>query len=292
MATQEDIQAHYDLDNDFFALFLDHDYRVYSCGVWKSAATLEEAQKHKLARLSRFAQLADGQKVLDVGCGWGGLMRYITDQYAQSNVHGLTLSEAQFKYIQSVPKAGVSVELRAWQDFSVLEKKFDAIISIGAFEHFASMDDHIHSRHRQIYADFFDWCRLVSTNDACIGLQTIVINRAPTNIGEVRDARYLLEKVFPGSALPSVSDIQAAMVDKYEIVELRLIGQDYARTLAEWNNRLIANSDKIVARYGAPVFEHYRTYFDAAKRSFETGFVDLLQVSLRRPKTIKIHTSK
>lgn len=292
MATKEDIQAHYDLDNDFFALFLDSNYRVYSCGVWQSATTLEQAQQHKLARLSKFAQLADGQKVIDVGCGWGGLMRYITDQYPQSNVHGLTLSEAQLKYIQSVPKASVSLELRSWQDFVEPEKKFDAIISIGAFEHFASMDDHIHSRHRQIYANFFDWCRLVSTKDAYVGLQTIVNNRAPNSLSEVRDARYLLEKVFPGSALPSVSDIQAALVDRYEIVELRLIGQDYARTLAEWNTRLIANKDIIISRYGEAVFNHYRTYFDAAMRTFESGFVDLLQVSLRRPKTIKIHSTK
>ncbi len=292
MATQQDIQAHYDLDNDFFALFLDRDYRVYSCGVWQDATTLEEAQKNKLARLSQFAHLADGQKVLDVGCGWGGLMRYITSQYASSQAHGLTLSSAQYAYVQSVPKANIAVELRAWQDFAVPEKKFDAIISIGAFEHFASVEDHVASRHRQVYANFFDWCRQVSTNEACVGLQTIVINRAPINIGEVRDSRYLLDKVFPGSALPAVSDIQAALVDKYEIVELRLIGQDYARTLTEWNNRLIANSEKIIAHYGAPVFEHYRTYFDAARHSFESGFVDLLQVSLRRPKTIKIHTSK
>jgi len=292
MATQADIQAHYDLDNDFFALFLDHDYRVYSCGVWQSASSLEEAQKRKLERLSKFAHLVDGQHVLDVGCGWGGLMQYITDQFPKSSVHGLTLSSAQYAHIQSVPKARIAVSLRAWQDYAPSEKKFDAIISIGAFEHFASMEDHIHSRHRQIYINFFEWCRQVTTSDAYVGLQTIVINRAPINIGEVRDSRYLLEKVFPGSALPSVSDVQAALVDLYEIVELRLIGQDYARTLNEWNIRLLANRDLIIEKYGAHVFDHYRTYFDAAKRTFESGFVDLLQVSLRQPKAIKIHTSK
>jgi cyclopropane-fatty-acyl-phospholipid synthase len=292
MATQEDIQAHYDLDNDFFALFLDHDYRVYSCAVWQSASSLEEAQKRKLERLSKFAHLKDGQNVLDVGCGWGGLMQYITDQFPKSKVHGLTLSSAQYAHIQSVPKASISVSLRAWQDYSPPENKFDAVISIGAFEHFASMEDHVNSRHRQIYINFFEWCRQVTNSDAYVGLQTIVINRAPVNIGEVRDSRYLLDKVFPGSALPSVSDVQAAMVDLYEIVELRLIGQDYARTLNEWNIRLLANRDLIIEKYGEYVFDHYRTYFDAAKRTFESGFVDLLQVSLRQPKAIKIHSSK
>lgn len=292
MATQEDIQSHYDLDNDFFALFLDDNYRVYSCGVWKTALNLEDAQKHKLERLSRFAHLADGQSVLDVGCGWGGLMRYVTTQYPSSKIHGLTLSTKQFEYIQSTPKAGVSVDLCAWQQFQLPEKKFDAIISIGAFEHFASVEDHSASQHRKVYSDFFDWCRLASTDDAYIGLQTIVINRAPNSIGELRDSRYLLDKVFPGSALPSISDIQAAIVDKYEISEIRLIGQDYARTLAEWDKRLTANSEKIIDRYGESVFTHYRTYFDAARRCFETGYVDLLQVSLRKAKTIKILSSK
>ena len=288
MATQEDIQSHYDLDNDFFALFLDNDYRVYSCGVWKSALNLEDAQKHKLERLSKFAHLADGQTVLDVGCGWGGLMQYVTTQYPNTKIHGLTLSTKQFEYIQSTPKVGISANLCAWQKFASPQKKFDAIISIGAFEHFASVEDHSASLHRKVYSDFFNWCKSVSTADAFIGLQTIVINRTPNSIGELRDSRYLLEKVFPGSALPSVSDIQAAIVDKYEISEIRLIGQDYARTLAEWDKRLIANSNKIIDHYGESVFDHYRTYFDAAKRCFETGYVDLLQVSLRKAKAIKI----
>jgi cyclopropane-fatty-acyl-phospholipid synthase len=178
--------------------------------------------------------------------------------------------------------------LCSWQDFSPSERKFDSIISIGAFEHFASYEDHAASRQRNVYKSFFDWCQSVSTPEAQIGLQTIVINRAPNSISEVRDSRYLLNKVFPGSALPSISDIQAAIIDKYEISEVRRIGLDYARTLFEWNKRLVLKKDKIIERYGQDLFDHYRTYFDSAQRCFESGYVDLYQVSLSRVKPLRI----
>lgn len=290
MASRSDIEYHYDVDNDFFALFLDKKYRAYSCGVWKDAADLEQAQEDKLDRLCRYANVSLGHHVIDVGCGWGGLMNRIVDKYPDTHVHGLTLSTEQFDYVNSMRNQQLSVDLSAWQDFSPPERKFDAIISIGAFEHFASFEDQAAYRHRDIYKAFFDWCQVVSTPDAQIGLQAIVISRAPNSISELRDSRYLLEKVFPGSALPSISDIQAAIVDKYEISAVRRIGLDYARTLSEWNKRLQLHERTIIERYGQALFDHYRTYFDSAQRCFETGYIDLYQVSLRRVKPLRVTT--
>ncbi len=288
MATQSDIEHHYDVDNDFFALFLDTQYRAYSCGVWKSATSLEQAQKDKLDRLCRYANVKENHQVIDIGCGWGGLMHYIVESYPNTQVKGLTLSTQQFKYIKSLKQAKNSVELRAWQDYLVPERKFDSIISIGAFEHFASFEDHLQSRQRDRYKEFFDWCLGISTSDAQIGLQTIVINRAPNSISEVRDTRYLLDKVFPGSALPSISDIQTSIIDKYEISAIRRIGLDYARTLFEWNKRLEFNQNLVINLYGQALYEHYQTYFDAAKRCFESEYIDLLQVSLRRVQQLRV----
>lgn len=288
MATKADIEHHYDVNNDFFALFLDKKYRAYSCGVWKSAEDLEQAQADKLDRLCRYANVQSGHSVIDVGCGWGGIMRYVVERYSDTHIHGLTLSTEQFEYVRSNSDPRLLVELRAWQDYPPLERKFDSIISIGAFEHFASLEDHAAARQRDIYKSFFDWCQRVSTHNAQIGLQTIVINRAPNSISELRDSRYLLDKVFPGSALPSISDIQAAIIDKYEISSVRRIGLDYARTLSEWNNRLVLNKDKVIECYGQKLFDHYRTYFDAARRCFETGYIDLYQASLSRVKPLRI----
>ena len=288
MASQADIAHHYDVDNDFFALFLDKKYRAYSCGVWKKAITLEQAQEDKFDRLCRYANVTQGHDVIEIGCGWGGLMNTVLDKYPNTSVHGLTLSTEQFEFINSASRPNLSLDLRSWQDYIPPERKFDSIISIGAFEHFASFQDQAESRQRDIYKTFFDWCLSVSTSEAQIGLQTIVIARAPNSLSELRDSRYLLDKVFPGSALPSISDIQAAIVDKYEISAVHRIGLDYARTLFEWNKRLEFNQNKIVERYGQELFDHYRTYFDAARRCFETGYVDLYQVSLRRAKPLRI----
>lgn len=292
MASKADIEHHYDVDNDFFALFLDKKYRAYSCGVWKSAIDLEQAQEDKLDRLCRYANVLQDHRVIDVGCGWGGLMKRIIEKYPSTHVHGLTLSTQQFEYVNSTRNQQLSVDLCSWQDYQSPERKFDSIISIGAFEHFASFEDHAASRQRDIYKAFFDWCQTISTSDAQIGLQAIVISRAPNSISELRDSRYLLEKVFPGSALPSIGDIQAAIIDKYEISAARRIGLDYARTLIEWNKRLVLNKDKIIDRYGPALFDHYRTYFDSAQRCFETGYVDLFQVSLKRVKPLRILSNK
>lgn len=288
MASQADIAHHYDVDNDFFALFLDKKYRAYSCGVWEKAVDLEQAQEDKFDRLCRYANVSQDHHVIEIGCGWGGLMNTIVEKYPNTHVHGLTLSKEQFKFINTTSKPNISLELCSWQDYTPPERKFDSIISIGAFEHFASFEDQAASRQRDIYKIFFDWCLSISTADAQIGLQTIVISRAPNTLSELRDSRYLLDKVFPGSALPSISDIQAAIIDKYEISAVRRIGLDYARTLLEWNKRLELNKDKIVEHYGQELYDHYRTYFDAARRCFETGYVDLYQVSLKRVKPLRI----
>ncbi len=288
MASKADIEHHYDVDNDFFALFLDKKYRAYSCGVWETALDLEQAQEDKLDRLCRYANVMQGHQVIDIGCGWGGLMNRITEKYPDTHVHGLTLSTQQFEYVNSMRSSSLSVDLCSWQDYLSPVRKFDSIISIGAFEHFATFQDHVAFRQRDIYKTFFDWCLNISTPDAQIGLQTIVISRAPNSLSELRDSRYLLDKVFPGSALPSISDIQAAIIDKYEISAVRRIGLDYARTLSEWNIRLELNKDKILEHYGQILFDHYRTYFDSAQRCFESGYVDLYQVSLRRVKPLRV----
>ena len=290
MASKADIEHHYDVDNDFFALFLDKKYRAYSCGVWKKASDLEQAQEDKFKRLCQYANVTQGDKIIDIGCGWGGLLHHIIDHYPNSQVHGLTLSTQQFEYVNQDRNQSLSVDLRSWQDYSVSEHKFDSIISIGAFEHFASFNDQAGSKQRDIYQTFFEWCQSISTSEAQIGLQTIVISRAPNSLSELRDSRYLLNKVFPGSALPTISDIQAAIIDKYEISAVSRIGLDYARTLNEWRQRLVLNKEMIIERYGQNLFNHYIIYFDAAQRCFESGYVDLYQVSLKRVKPVRILT--
>lgn len=283
MATRAQIAFHYDVDNDFYSLILDDKHRAYSCAVWDQAHDLDTAQGNKIARMCRYAGMQPGHRIVDVGCGWGGLMLHAVQELGTASAHGLTLSTEQFNYIRAGAAPRVSVSLQSWTEHRAPHCSYDAVVSIGAFEHFASREDRARNEHRQVYVRFFDWCLTVSTVQAQVGLQTIVTARAPRSLQELRDTRYLLENVFPGSTLPTVADIQAATVDRYEFLDFRRIGLDYARTLQCWSERLHANADHIVARYGDSLFQHFATYFAAAERSFRSGLVDLLQLSLRRP---------
>ena len=115
-----------------------------------------------------------------------------------------------------------------------------------------------------------------------IGLQTIITPRKPANLRELRDTKYLLKYVFPGTASPTFNDIEAAISGRYEIIQQQNIGSHYCRTLIEWQKRLRENEAEILKRFGNQLFEHYDRYFSMALRGFESGLLDLLQVSLKR----------
>ncbi|WP_047534082.1 class I SAM-dependent methyltransferase [Methylotenera sp. N17] len=287
MATKEDIEQHYDVDNEFYALFLDDKYLGYTCGVWDTATTIEQSQTDKFERLCNYSHVKSGGKVLDVGCGWGGLSTYINENFSNTHVHGLTLSTKQLEYVNSANNPIASAELCAWQDFQPPETKFDAVISIGCLEHFATYEDSISGKQREIYKQFFDWCLSVTTPDAYVGLQTIIITRLPNNIDELRDS-WLVHKIFPGSALASISDLQEAVIDKYEISAVSRIGHDYVPTLQAWSEKMLQNKEALIAQYGQVLFDEYLAYFDGARRCFETGYFDLYQVSLKRAQPTRI----
>ena len=288
MASQADIESHYDVDNDFFALFLDENYLGYTCGVWDKANNLEESQLAKFERLSNFAKIEKEDSVIDVGCGWGGLLKYIVDERGANWAHGVTLSSNQSEYINNLRKSRVSADNLSWEDYVNNDKKFDAIVCVCALEHFATFEENVAGKQREVYKVFFDWCLNISTIDAYIGLQSIVITRPPKNLAELRGAKYLQEKVFPGSALSSISDIQASIIDKYEIVEATTIGQDYVLTLEAWKKNLIQNKAKVITKYGQALFDHYITYFDSAITCFSEGYWDVFQASLKRAVSPKV----
>ena len=281
MATKHDVQYHYDVSNDFFKLFLDDKYRVYSCGVWKNATNLEQAQENKLRRIANFARIKKGNHVLDIGCGWGGMLEYCVNTLEVSSATGITLSQAQYQYLMQKKLSAVSLKLCSWLDLNN-EKRFDAIVSVGAMEHFASLKERKNGRHLDVYENFFRCCANLSKKQAYLGLQTIVTLKKPETLQSMRDTHYLLKYVFPGSVLPDISSLQLAMNKWYEPENLKTIGLDYARTLQEWKIRLNQNKDKIIKQYGETLLIHYNHYFDAAIRSFEKGYISLLQMSLRK----------
>lgn len=279
MATQDEISYHYDVGSDFFEQFLDRNHRAYSCAVWDNTHSLEEAQTNKLARLAMYAGVKPGARVLDIGCGWGGMMSYAVDTLGARSASGITLSRDQYHFVKLLNRDDLEPLLTSWEDYAP-DSPFESLVSIGAFEHFASLKDRFENQHRNVYQRFFEWCRSISTKNAFLGLQSIVTSRQPETREEINDTRYLLKNVFPGSALPSVSDIVAASKDTYEIIELKQIGLHYARTLSAWKIRLSKSEEVVKEKFGGDVYDHYIRYFDAAKRAFERGLVNLVQLSM------------
>ena len=223
MASMGEVQHHYDAGNELFALFLDHQYRVYSCGVWDGVTTLEAAQEQKLRRMTDYAGVAAGHSVLDIGCGWGGGLDYCIRTRMCLRAVGLTLSSKQERYIKERALAGTEVHLCSYADFRSAEL-FDAVISIGALEHFASLDDYRANRQIEVYREFFRCCSALSTDAAGLGLQTIAVGKRPDTMQSRRDTHYLLQRVFPGSVLPHIGDLLVAAHGYYEPSELRTIG--------------------------------------------------------------------
>jgi cyclopropane-fatty-acyl-phospholipid synthase len=222
-----------------------------------------------------------GDNVLDIGCGWGGMLEYCVSARLVNSIQGITLSNAQYDYINQNKKPKISADLCSWANFSG-ESTFDSIVSIGAMEHFSSIEDRRLGKHIEVYRYFFQRCADLSKKNSYLGLQTIVTMKNPNTLQSMKDTHYLLTHVFPGSALPEIKDLQIAMHNLYEPVELRTIGLDYARTLLEWKKRLTNHKEIILNKYGEKLWLHYHRYFDAAIRGFKNGYTSLLQVSLRK----------
>ncbi len=280
MANQQDIQFHYDVDNDFFKLFLDQKYKVYSCAVWDNVTTLEEAQFNKLKRIADFAHIKPGQHILDIGCGWGGMLEYCLKERSVKSACGLTLSDAQYQAIYKKCHPHLTVHLQSWRDFK--SASFDAIISIGAMEHFVTLQDRKLNKHIDIYRDFFRKCFELSKEQAYLGLQTIIALKKPDSLSSLKDVHYLLNHVFPGSALPEMQDLRIAAENMYELIELRTLKLDYAQTLIEWRKRLNQNKEYVIDCYGKELWKHYNKYFSAAERSFAHGYTALAQMSFKK----------
>ena len=170
-ASPEAIQAHYDLSNDFFKLFLGKTM-AYSCAFWRRESySLDEAQFAKFDLLNEFAGVQQGMNVLDLGCGWGGnLHRLVTEQQV-GMATGITLSQAQYEFIQETfSSRKMLAKVENWLDH-VPKARYDAMVSIGAFEHFSSLES---SKQKRIegYQEFFSWAAKSLNKNSMLGLQT------------------------------------------------------------------------------------------------------------------------
>ena len=276
-ASQEAIQYHYDVGNDFYAPWLGPTM-IYSAALWpddrQAPCTLAEAQHAKLDWHIAGAGLAAGDRLLDIGCGWGGTMRRAVEQAEIGEAVGLTLSDAQADWIGGHhADAPISVQVRPWQDFGSAEP-FDGIISIGAFEHFArpEMDRAAKIAH---YADFFRFCADNLKPGGSLSLQTIVW----MNVQPEDEAKNLPLHIFPESNLPHVGEVFEAAAPAFHPMRFHNRPRDYSRTLREWIRGLGNHRQELAALADAETVKRYRNGFTGFVLGFENGVIGLTRYS-------------
>jgi cyclopropane-fatty-acyl-phospholipid synthase len=278
----EDVQAHYDLSNDFFRLFLDPT-QTYSCAYFqRDDMTLEEAQIAKIDLALGKLGLQPGMTLLDVGCGWGATITRALENY-DVNVVGLTLSRNQQAHVQQLldkhPSArSKRVLLQGWEQF---DETVDRIVSIGAFEHFG----------RDRYADFFKSAYEALPAGGVMLLHTIMkpsdeefVERGlPITMTKLRFMKFIMDEIFPGGDLPAAKGVtEHAERAGFTVNLIQPLRLHYARTLDIWAAALESRRDDAIAIQSQEVYDRYMKYLTGCAELFREGYTDVAQFTLAK----------
>ena len=252
-------KEHYDIGNDLFRAMLDP-YMQYSCGYWKEAQTLEQAQQAKLRMICEKLQLKPGMTLLDIGCGWGGLAQFAAQHYGVS-VHGVTISAEQQKLAQE-RCAGLDVEILL-QDYRDLDRQFDRIVSVGMFEHVGPKN----------YETYFSVAARNLKPDGLFLLHTIGSNQTDLNV----DA-WIDKYIFPNGCLPSVRHIAEASEGRFVMEDWHNFGADYDRTLMAWLENFKRAWPDLMGGYSERFERMFTYYLNACAGAFRSRNIQLWQV--------------
>ncbi|BBZ39837.1 cyclopropane mycolic acid synthase family methyltransferase [Mycobacterium conspicuum] len=277
-----DVQAHYDLSDDFFRLFLDPT-QTYSCAYFeRDDMTLHAAQIAKIDLALGKLGLEPGMTLLDIGCGWGATLRRAIEKY-DVNVIGLTLSKNQAAHVQAMfdgmdtPRTR-RVLLQGWEEFT---DSVDRIVSIGAFEHFG------YDR----YGDFFALAHKILPTDGVMLLHTITglaleqlgEQGLPLTIDMLRFTKFIVTEIFPGGRLPTIEMVEehSATVG-FTLARRQSLQLHYARTLDLWAQALQAREAEAIELQSREVYERYMRYLTGCAKLFRSGHIDVNQFTLRK----------
>lgn len=252
-------KQHYDIGNDFYAAMLDPSM-TYSCGYWREASDLAEAQRAKLDLVCRKLKLEPGMRVLDIGCGWGGAAYHAAKHYGVEVV-GVTISENQVKEATERCR-GLPVEIRM-QDYRELNETFDRVFSIGMFEHVGYKN----------YREFMEVVENCLPPDGLAVLHTIGGNRSSTD----GDA-WLTQYIFPNSMLPSAMQIAQAAEGLLTMEDWHNFGADYDRTLLQWYQNFEEAWPNFAGEYGQRFYRMWRYYLLSCAATFRARRSQLWQV--------------
>lgn len=256
-------ERHYDIGNDVYEAMLDPTMS-YSCAYWKEADNLADAQVAKLDLVCRKLELARGQHLLDVGCGWGGLARFAAERYG-ARVTGITVSREQQalarERCRSLP---VEIEL---SDYRQVRGRFDKVVSVGMFEHVGPKN----------YRAYFDVIDRVMAPDGLFLLHTIG-NFDTTHTTDGWIDRY----IFPNGKIPSARQIASAVERHFVIEDWHNFGQDYDRTLMAWWHNFDAAWPALAERYGERFYRMFKYYLNACAGYFRARQGQLWQLVLAK----------
>jgi cyclopropane-fatty-acyl-phospholipid synthase len=254
-------ERHYDVGNDVFEAMLDPTL-TYSCAYWANADTLAQAQFDKLEMICRKLQLQPGERLLDIGCGWGGLARHAAARFGVQ-VTGVTVSREQLALAQA-RCAGLPVDLRL-QDYRALEGRFDKIVSVGMFEHVGAKN----------YGVFFDTARRLLDPQGLFLLHTIGNERTSACTDPWIDSY-----VFPNGKIPSARELAEAAEGRFVLEDWHNFGPDYDRTLMAWSQRFEAAWPRLAARYDERFHRLWRYYLLSCAGFFRARQGQLWQLVL------------
>jgi cyclopropane-fatty-acyl-phospholipid synthase len=278
----EEIQAHYDLSDDFFGLFQDSS-RTYSCAFFeRDDMTLGEAQLAKIDLALGKLDLRPGMTLLDVGCGWGSVMKRAVESY-DVNVVGLTLSRNQDAFCHRLlddldTARSRQVLLRGWEEF---DEPVDRIVSIEAFEAFP----------KERYGNFFETCHRIMPDDGRLVLQTIMghpLKRwpemgIPIVMSDLKFMRFIAKEIFPGGSIPCDEDIvEYSGRAGFSVQHAETLNPHYVRTLETWAQNLEAARGAAIAATSVEVYDRYMRYLTGCADFFQRGISELGQFTLTK----------
>lgn len=252
-------KKHYDIGNELYKNMLDKRMN-YSCGYWKNASDLNKAQEAKLDLICKKLKLKAGMKVLDIGCGWGAFAKYAAEKY-KVKVVGITVSKNQIDLARGICK-GLPVEIRL-QDYRDLNEKFDAVVSIGMFEHVGYKN----------YGTFMKVVHKCLKDNGLFLLHTIGGNKSV-----IHTDPWIGKYIFPNSMLPSIKQIGKSVEGLFVMEDWHNFGADYDKTLMAWHDNFENNWDKLKGSYDERFYRMWKYYLLSCAGSFRYRKNQLWQI--------------
>jgi cyclopropane-fatty-acyl-phospholipid synthase len=268
---RRNVARHYDLDGGLYSLFLDGDQQ-YSCAYFESEnQSLDDAQLAKKRHLAAKLRLEPGARVLDIGCGWGGLAFYLAET-SQAHVTGITLSQEQYQRTQAraLERDRTGDTTFRLLDYRDVDGVFDRIVSVGMFEHVGV----------GFYPTFFNKCAQLLTDDGIILLHAIGRCSPPGSTNP-----WIAKYIFPGGYIPALSEV-LQVIERTNLVvsDIEILQLHYAETLKAWRQRFLAHRDDVVRLYDQRFVRMWEFYLACSEMAFREGDMIVFQIQMGKRK--------